>query len=44
MSGIYRRLLERISADPAAVLERRVALGKARKIAVAASSLVGAGR
>jgi phytoene synthase len=44
MSGIYRRLLERIAADPAAVLERRVALGTARKIAVAAGSLVGAGR
>ncbi|HEY7965628.1 MAG TPA: presqualene diphosphate synthase HpnD [Solirubrobacteraceae bacterium] len=44
MSGIYRRLLERIAADPAAVLERRVALGTARKIAVAAGSLVGASR
>jgi 15-cis-phytoene synthase len=43
MSGIYRRLLDRIEADPPAVLERRVALGALTKIAVAAGSLVGAG-
>ena len=41
MSGIYRRLLERIEADPAAILERRVALGPWTKVGVAARSLLG---
>jgi len=40
MSGIYRRLLERIAADPAAVLERRVSLGPWTKAGVAARSLL----
>ncbi len=43
MSGIYRRLLDRIEADPQAILERRVALSAATKIAVAGRSLLGAG-
>ena len=44
MSGIYRRLLDRIESDPPAILERRVALGPLTKVAVAAGSLIGAGR
>ena len=40
MSGIYRRLLERIAAEPQAVLERRVALGPLTKVGVAVRSLV----
>ncbi len=43
MSGIYRRLLDRIEAEPAAILERRVALSPATKLAVAARSLLGVG-
>jgi phytoene synthase len=43
MSGIYRRLLERIESDPAAILERRVALEPWTKIGVAARSLLGVG-
>jgi phytoene synthase len=41
MSGIYRRLLERIDADPQAVLRGRVALGTATKVGVALKSLAG---
>ncbi len=41
MSGIYRRLLERIAADPAAILNGRVSLGRWTKVGVAARSLVG---
>jgi len=44
MSGIYRRLLDRIEADPQAILQGRVALGAATKVAVAGRSLLGAGR
>jgi len=44
MSGIYRRLLERIADDPQAILQRRVALPTSTKLAVAARSLLGAGR
>jgi hypothetical protein len=44
MSGIDRRLLDRIEADPDAILERRVALGPLTKVAVATASLLGAGR
>jgi phytoene synthase len=44
MSGIYRRLLDSIEADPPAILERRVALGPATKVAVALGSLLGVGR
>jgi phytoene synthase len=43
MSGIYRRLLDRIESDPQAILERRVSLGAATKVAVAAGSLLGVG-
>jgi phytoene synthase len=43
MSGIYHRLLERIESDPAAILERRVALESWTKIGVAARSLIGVG-
>jgi phytoene synthase len=42
MSGIYRRLLDLIESDPPAILERRVALSTATKLAVAARSLLGA--
>jgi phytoene synthase len=43
MAGIYRRLLARIEADPAAVLVRRVSLPAWEKVWVAARSLAGAG-
>jgi 15-cis-phytoene synthase len=42
MSGIYRRLLERIAAEPEAILERRVSLGSWTKVGVAGRSLLGA--
>jgi 15-cis-phytoene synthase len=42
MSGIYRRLLDRIEAEPQAILERRVSLSSATKLAVAGRSLLGA--
>ncbi len=42
MAGIYRRLLLRITADPASVLARRVSLPGWEKAVVAARSLVGA--
>ena len=41
MAGIYRRLLDRIEADPLAVLERRVSLPTWEKAWVAARSLAG---
>lgn len=41
MSGIYRRLLERIAAEPQAVLERRVSLSPLTKVGVATRSLLG---
>ena len=41
MSGIYRRLLERIEAEPGAILEGRVSLGPWTKVGVAARSLLG---
>ena len=41
MSGIYRRLLERIESDPAAILQQRVALGTWTKVGVAARGLLG---
>jgi phytoene synthase len=41
MAGIYRRLLTRIEADPAAVMDRRVALPAWEKALVAAGSLAG---
>ncbi len=43
MAGIYRRLLVRIEADPAAVLVGRVSLPTWEKAWVAARSLAGAG-
>ena len=43
MAGIYRRLLVRIEAQPAAVLSRRVSLPAWEKAWVAARSLAGAG-
>lgn len=42
MAGIYRRLLDRIAADPSATLCGRVSLAPREKAAVAARSLVGA--
>jgi phytoene synthase len=44
MAGIYHRLLQRIAADPAAVLSRRVSLPAWEKAYLAARSLVGTGR
>jgi len=41
MSGIYRRLLDRIEADPQAVLERRVSLATTTKVGIAVRSLAG---
>ena len=44
MSGIYHRLLERIEADPQAILQRRVSLSPWTKISVAAGGLLGVSR
>ena len=41
MSGIYRRLLERIAADPAAVLRGRMSLSGREKATVAVKALTG---
>lgn len=41
MAGIYRRLLVRIEAEPAAVLRGRLSLSTGEKLAVAAKALVG---
>jgi phytoene synthase len=41
MAGIYRRLLERIAADPEAVLRGRVSLPGHEKAYVAARGLAG---
>ncbi len=41
MAGIYRRLLEQIAADPAAVLTRRVSLSPLQKLTVAVKALAG---
>jgi phytoene synthase len=43
MSGIYRRLLDRIAAEPEAVYDRRLSLSAWEKAAVAARALTGAG-
>ncbi len=43
MTGIYRRILDRILADPAQVLRGRISLSPLEKSWVAARSLVGAG-
>jgi phytoene synthase len=39
MAGIYRRLLGRIEADPAVVLQGRLSLPTAEKLRVAARAL-----
>ena len=41
MAGIYRRLLERIAAEPAAVLRGRMSLSGREKATVAAKALTG---
>ena len=41
MAGIYRRLLERIAAQPAGVLRGRMSLSAGQKVAVAAQALAG---
>jgi phytoene synthase len=41
MAGIYRRLLEQIAAEPAAVLTRRVSLSPQQKLTVAVKALAG---
>jgi phytoene synthase len=41
MAGIYHRLLDRIDADPLAVLRGRVALPAPQKALVAARGLAG---
>ena len=41
MAGIYRRLLEHISAAPSAALQRRLSLSTPEKALVAAKSLAG---
>ena len=43
MAGIYRRLLDRIEADPERVLRERVSLPAREKAWVAARALLGAG-
>ena len=44
MSGIYRRLLDRIAADPAQIRDRRLSLSGWAKTGVALSALAGGGR
>jgi phytoene synthase len=44
MSGIYRRLLDRISAEPALIRDRRLSLSGWAKTGVALSALAGVGR
>ena len=44
MAGIYRQLLARIAADPAAVLRGRLSLSTREKLWVAGRSLAGAVR
>ena len=41
MAGIYRRLLERIEADPARAAHQRVSLPAHEKALVAARSMLG---
>jgi phytoene synthase len=41
MAGIYRRLLDRIAAQPAAVLRGRVSLSAGEKAVVAVKALAG---
>jgi 15-cis-phytoene synthase len=44
MAGIYRRLLEHISADPQAALQRRMSLPAREKAMIAVAALAGLGR
>lgn len=44
MAGIYRRLLEHISADPEAALQSRMSLPTREKAMIAAAALAGLGR
>jgi len=44
MSGIYRRLLDRIGDDPSLIRDRRLSLSGWAKTGVALNALVGAGR
>jgi len=44
MSGIYRRLLDQIAADPSSIRDRRLSLSAWAKTGVAVRSMVGAGR
>jgi phytoene synthase len=44
MAGIYRRLLDRIAANPHAVLEGRMSLPGSEKALVAAEALAGLDR
>ncbi len=44
MAGIYRRLLEHISANPQAVLQRRMSLPAREKAMIAIAALAGFGR
>jgi 15-cis-phytoene synthase len=41
MAGIYRQLLERIAAEPAEVLRRRMSLSAGEKAIVAVKALAG---
>jgi phytoene synthase len=43
MAGIYRHLLDRIEADPLAILDHRVSVPTWQKAAVAVRSLAGVG-
>jgi phytoene synthase len=42
MTGIYRRILDRIAREPAEILERRISLPTWEKAWLAARSLAGA--
>jgi len=44
MSGIYRRLQDRIGAEPALIRDRRLSLSGWAKTGVALSALAGVGR
>ena len=44
MAGIYSRLLDRIEAEPRAVLAERISLSPGQKAWVAARALIGAAR
>jgi phytoene synthase len=44
MAGIYRELLQRIAADPDAVMRGRMSLPARDKLAVAVRALAGGGR